>query len=276
MVTSQQQWQGCLELEFRQRQGTQLSRSFVQAPLKVQRPFYPEGREVCHVVTLHTAGGVVGGDRLCFNLQLHPQSHALITTAAAGKWYGSKALEATQTAHMAVAEGACLEWLPQETIVFAGAQVRQSLRVELAEDALWLGWEVLRFGRTARGEQFTSGEWRSRTEVWQGDRPLWVDPQWLIGDSSMLTSPHGLWHCPVVGSFAVVGRSVSPEIVEQVRSLIPPSEQAEFGATRLMAGLLCRYRGQSTAEARRWFTAAWSLLRPMVLHRVVCQPRVWQ
>ncbi len=48
--------------------------------MKVQRPFYPEGREVCHSVILHTAGGVVGGDRNQLNLHLQPDTHALITS----------------------------------------------------------------------------------------------------------------------------------------------------------------------------------------------------
>ena len=46
---------------------------------------------------------------------------------------------------------ACLEWLPQETILFNGAIYRQDLRVELATGASWLGWEITRFGRSARG-----------------------------------------------------------------------------------------------------------------------------
>jgi urease accessory protein len=282
-------WQGKLELEFAHRQGgTQLIRSQVQAPLKVQRPFYPEGVEVCHAVALHTAGGVVGGDRLSLNLHLHPQAHALVTTAAAGKIYRSTGAEAQQTIHIQVEQGACLEWLPQETILFNGARYRQALRIDLADEALWMGWEVTRLGRSARGEQFLYGDWRSHTQVFQNGRPLWIDPQWIQGGSAMLTSLHGLAGCPVVGSFAIVGRSLPVELVAKARSLwdeaIEPGEaetpedmrRSDVGVTRLMAGMLCRYRGYSTGDARHWFTQVWELVRPALLHRSGCKPRVWQ
>lgn len=286
-------WQGSLQLEFaHDHRGTHLHRSEVQAPLKVQRPFYPEGSEVCHLVTLHTAGGVVGGDRLSLDITLHPQAHALITTAAAGKIYRSKGQTAQQTIQIQLAEGACLEWLPQETIVFDSAEYQQNVRIDLAENALWMGWELTRLGRTARGEQFLSGNWRSHTQVWQGNCPLWIDPQWVQGGSAMLTSLHGLAECPVVGSFAVVGRSLSPELVAKARALWqshtplqnqnsefkiqnPPLTPSQTGVTRLMAGMLCRYRGHSTLEARRWFTQVWHLVRLELLNRPGCNPRVW-
>jgi urease accessory protein len=280
-------WQGKLELKFARRQdGTQLIYSHAQAPLKVQRPFYPEGPEVCHTVALHTAGGIVGGDRLSLNLTLQPQAHALVTTAAAGKVYRSNGSEAQQTIQVHVAEGACLEWLPQETIIFDGANYRQHLRVDLADGALWLGWEITRLGRSARGERFLQGEWRSHTQVFQEGRPVWVDPQWVQGGSAMLDSLHGLAGCPVIGSFAIVGRSVSGETVESARGIWEKMgemgkvgemrESADVGVTRLMAGMLCRYRGGSTAEARRWFTKVWDLVRPELLKRSGCKPRVWQ
>jgi len=59
---------------------TQLIHSQVKAPLKVQRPFYPEGPGICHSVILHTAGGVVGRDRL--SLPPETQCNRLSTTAA--------------------------------------------------------------------------------------------------------------------------------------------------------------------------------------------------
>ncbi len=295
-------WHGSLNLVYAEQNGTtQLRHNQAQAPLKVQRPFYPEGSEVCHSVILHTAGGIVGGDRLSLNFHLKPNAQALITTAAASKIYRSNGLQARQTIQMQVEAGACLEWLPQETIVFNGAIYRQDLRVELAPRATWLGWEMTRFGRSARGERFLQGEWRSHTEVWQQGRPLWIDRQWLPGNEEIFNSPHGLAGQPVVASLAWVGQPVSPEIVEKARNLwqknsefriqesefrrVTPSSfshpplatsQSLAGVTRLPSGLLCRYRGSSTAEVRNWFTAVWQLLRINFLGRSSCPPRVWQ
>ena len=271
-------WHGSLNLVFAQRHGiTELIHNRVKAPLKVQRPFYPEGPAVCHSVVLHTAGGIVGGDRLSLNFQLEPNAIALITTAAASKVYRSNALQSHQSIQAQVAADAYLEWLPQETIVFNSAIYRQDLRVELAPGARWLGWEITRFGRSARGERFLQGEWRSHTEVWQQGNPLWIDRQWLPGSEEILNSPHGLAGQPVIASLSWVGQAVTPEIVKKVRMLWTSTErQGEAGVTRLTAGLLCRYRGSSTAEVRNWFTDVWQLLRLSLVGQPSCPPRGWQ
>lgn len=273
-------WHGYLNLVYANRSGgTQIIHNQMQAPLKVQRPFYPEGKEVCHSVILHTAGGVVGGDRLSLNFHLQANAKALITTAAAGKIYRSSGQLAQQNIDIKVDSGANLEWLPQETIVFDGAIYRQDLRVELAPQASILLWECTRFGRTARGEKFLSGEWRSHTEIWQQNSPLWIDRQWLKGGEKMLESPHGLAGKPVVATLAWVGEPVTAQLVEKVRALqcegtIYPVNSST-GVTRLPNGLLCRYRGSSTAAAREWFVGIWHLLRLSFSERPCCLPRVW-
>jgi urease accessory protein len=267
-------WHGTLHLEFANWNGvTQLIHNAGRAPLRVQRPLYPEGEQVCHTAIVHTAGGVVGGDRLTLNLRLQPEAQALITTPAAAKVYRTNGNEACQQVWIDVAEGACLEWLPQEAIVFDGALYRQAMRVNLAPGAHWLGWEVTRFGRTARGESFTQGSWRSQTEVWQAGKPVWIDRQWLPGDQDLFMSPHGLAGCPVVGSFAWIGQSVEPEFVEKMRSLWQGT--GEVGVTRLPVGLLCRYRGQSSVEARRWFVEVWGTVRSQFFERAPHVPRIW-
>lgn len=273
-------WQGKLDLVYAHRQDTtQLIHAHYQAPLKVQRPFYPEGKAVCHSVILHTAGGVVGGDKLSCNFQLQPQSQVLITTAAAGKIYRSNGRQATQNINIEVSTGATLEWLPQETIVFDGAVYRQDTRIDLAENATFIGWEITRFGRSARGEKFLHGNWKSNTEVWQQGKPLWIDRQWLPGSEEVFHSPHALNGQPVVGSFIYIGQAVSSEFIEKIRSLEETRHVSSlhcFGVTRLEHGFLCRYRGNSTSLVRKWFTAVWQLLRQSFLGRSDCIPRVWQ
>lgn len=268
-------WHGKLNLVYADRlNNTELIHSHQQAPLKVQRPFYPEGAKICHSVILHTAGGVVGGDRLSYNLHLQPQAEALITTAAASKIYRSNGLQARQNINIQIDAGACLEWLPQETIIFNGAIYRQDLRVELAPGASWLGWEITRFGRTARGEKFLQGEWRSHTEIWREGLPLWIDRQWLLGSEEVFHSPHGLAGQPIVGSLVWVGNPIPGETLAKMRNLW--SGTGDIGMTQLQNGFLCRYRGTSTSEVRNWFTVIWQLLRVSVLNRSSCVPRVWQ
>ena len=270
-----QGWHGKLNLVYANRQdSTQLIYNHHQAPLKVQRPFYPEGQEVCHSVILHTAGGVVGGDRLSSQIHLQPHSQALITTAAASKIYRSNGLPARQTIEIQVDANACLEYLPQETILFNGAIYRQDLRVKLATGASYLAWEITRFGRSARGEKFLQGEMRSHTEIWQNGIPLWIDRQIVPGSEEVFHSPHGLAGNPVVGSFVCLGFPLSGEIINQARSLI--IQNSDVGVTRLQNGLLCRYRGNSTSEVRSWFTNIWQILRVSCLNRGNCIPRVWQ
>ncbi|QLE56286.1 urease accessory protein UreD [Nostoc sp. TCL26-01] len=282
-------WHGQLKLVYADRlNSTQLIYNHHQAPLKVQRPFYPEGEKVCHSVILHTAGGIVGGDLLSCDIHLQANAQAVMTTAAASKIYRSNGLIAKQTINIQVETGACLEWLPQETIVFDGGIYRQDLRVELADGANFVGWEITRFGRSARGEKFYQGEWRSHTEVWQNGIPLWIDRQWLPGSAAVFHSPHGLSGKPIVGSLVWLGSPVSLEIIATARSLFTQHSQLTTqhsqltthhsltGVTRLENGFLCRYCGTSTTEVRNWLTAVWQMLRMNFFHRGICIPRVWQ
>ncbi|NJL03051.1 MAG: urease accessory protein UreD [Spirulinaceae cyanobacterium SM2_1_0] len=261
-----QPWRGQLDLRY-QRQGdqTQLRHQYARAPLKVQRPFYPEGPTVCHTVMLHTAGGIVGGDRLQQTIDLGRDTAALLTTAAATKIYRSNGAIAQQNITIQLAPGAVLEWLPQEAIVFNGARFEQNLRVELAPGATFLGWEIVRFGRSARGEQFVSGDWRSRLEIWQDGRPLWLDRQWLPGAPETFHSPNALAGCPVVGSLVWLGLPLTAEFIEQAQAALTERSHCHHAAggvtPTLGDGLLCRYRGTSTTAARQALTAVWQLLR---------------
>jgi urease accessory protein len=266
-------WHGNLDLQYSyQRPLTRIDRAYATAPLKVQRPFYPEGQAVCHTVVLHTAGGLVGGDVLDQHIHLQPSSHVFMTTASASKIYRGNGQVAQQSIEVKVDAGACLEWLPQEAIVFDGALYQQEMRVELAPGASWLGWEITRFGRSARGERFLSGKWRSRLEIWREGQPLWIDRSFLSG-GEMIEGFSGLNGSAIVGTLVYIGQPVSQKLIDNIRAF---PLAGEMGVTQTLGeGILCRYRGNSSTEVRQWLTRVWYLLRGELMGRSAIVPRAW-
>lgn len=247
-----------------------------RAPFKVQRSLYPEGPEICYATLVHTAGGMVGGDVLAQSLHLNPGSQVLLTTPAAGKIYRTIGEPCLQTVNIRVEPGAYLEYLPQDAIVFNGANFTQRVRVDLAPEGQILIWDIARLGRTARGERFLQGEWRSQVEVWQGDAPQWIDRQFVTGGEAMISRSHALAGFPVIGTMARVGRRFNDEEMASLREAIATIPSQHVGLTRGLNGLICRYRGPSTQTARRCFTTIWRQLRLIERGRMPDVPRVWR
>ena len=157
-ATAKAHWQASLQLGFSNDQGTtRLTERLHSGPLRVQKPLYPEGGQTCHAIIIHPPGGVVGGDVLTIRARAGIDSHALITTPGAAKWYRSNGYTSQQHVQLDVAEGARLEWLPQETIFFNDARVRLNQTIHLAQNARYIGGDILCFGRTASGESYRSG-----------------------------------------------------------------------------------------------------------------------
>jgi urease accessory protein len=282
-------WHGRASLRF-SRGGDGLSRhqGSTSAPLKIQRGFNrADGR--CELPLLHTAGGLVGGDRLSITVHLEPGSRALLTSVAAQKVYGTigrsrlrpEGAWALQELAFQLEEGADLEWLPQELVVYAEGLYEQRTRVNLAPGAGWLGAELVRLGRTAAGESLGAGRWRSLLEIRRrdpgGDRWELVDRLELGGSS--LVEAHGLAGEPVFGSLVWVAprKLAGSELAELVEACRGDRSGLEgtMACGALEQGLLARYRGPSSTAARSWFTRLWARIRAVQGLAAPELPRVW-
>lgn len=267
-------WQASLTLLLRSKALRTVLQSVKHyGPLRVQRPFYPEG-EVCHLYLLHPPGGLVAGDSLTIDIELETQASALLTTPSAGKLYGVADYAAAQFqgVHARLAEHSCLEWLPQETIVFNAARGELRNRFELAAKATLIGWDIVCLGRRASGETFQQGAVTQRIEIYRQGKPLFIDRIHFAGGSAMLDAPWGMNKASVSGTFfATLGEhSLS---LDSFRECLPNPQQ--WGLTVRGELLLVRYLGDSAESCRRGFEAIWQLLRPLLINKPVHRPRIW-
>ena len=285
-------WHGQTQLVFRRGAGAAGGDTSFQgsatAPLKLQRAYrHQDGR--CELPLLHTAGGLVGGDQLTIEASLEARSEALLTSVAAQKVYGSvgrlsQAPEGrwvSQQLHFCLADGADLEWLPQELVLYADGLLEQRCRVELAPQASYLGVEVVRLGRTAAGEDLAAGCWRSALDIHRsggrGNPWMLVDRLELGGEA--LAGEHGLARQPVYGSLVWA----APERFSraELAGLLELCRQDRDGLDGAMAcgalepGLVARYRGPSSQAARFWFSRIWARIRAARGLPAPELPRVW-
>jgi urease accessory protein len=166
---------GAAEIGFARRDGaTRLTHLYQHDPLRVLFP-EPEVRDVTLAVLLTISGGLVAGDRLTISATVEEGAAAHVTAAAAEKIYRSTGATTAVTQHLTVADGAWLEYLPPETILFDGARLRRDTRIELASGAGFLGGGILVFGRQARGERLTHGLVNECWEVWRNGALAWGD-----------------------------------------------------------------------------------------------------
>jgi hypothetical protein len=103
---------------------------------------------------LNPTGGLVGGDRLAIDVEVGPGAHACLTTPSATKVYRTAGATAEQTIKLTLAPRARLEWVPDHTIPFAGAALRQRIEADVGEGASMLLIDAFAAGRVARGERW--------------------------------------------------------------------------------------------------------------------------
>lgn len=274
-------WAASLELRFAQRpsgQGpvTRLVRNSHEGPLRVQRPFYPEGPGgCCHVYLLHPPGGLVSGDALTFQTTVESGAHALLTTPAAAKLYRSdrNGVAWKQHVQLHVQPGATLEWLPQETLAFDGSRGTQSTTIDMAEGARCLGWEMMALGRPESDLPFVSGHLEQGFCLTQTGRPLWIERQILDPQHRRFREYWGQGGAVVQGTLWAVGLGDESAAIEALRAELPPSPR--WAVTRRGGVLLLRYLGSDRNEAWNQCEHAWRVLRPRLAGVAAQRPRIW-
>lgn len=270
-------WEGHLELRYRAEGGRTLADDRHRGPLRVLRRLYPEGPAVCHHVLVHPPGGLAGGDALTIDAALDAQTHALLTTPGATRFYRSRGEEASQSVRFRVAEGARLEWLPLETIAYPRCRAVNRLYVELAGQAQMIGWDLLALGLPASGAPFDDGRFAQQIEL----PGLWLERGVIDGnDRLLLDSPLGFAGHRVLATLWIASGSALPD---PIREACLEDARAGIETACVSAGvsapdarlIVLRALAPRVEPAQGLLRQVWARWRERLWGLPACPPRVW-
>lgn len=277
-------WPGHLALNYRCETTSIGTRTVLHdrhsGPLRVLQSLYPETAQVCHNVLVHPPGGIVGGDDLAIDAHLQTNTHALITTPGATRFYRSTGDAARQRIHVRLDPGARLEWLPLETIVHSAALAENQMVFDLQPGAEMLGWDVLALGLPASAQSFDAGHmhqqieipglWRERAKVDATDHVLLRSPLGWDGQQVLAT----LWFA--AGAAWPLSRLQA--LLDEARVHIGESVLApRAGCTRLgEQGVVLRVLAAQVEPAMQLLHQVWSTWRKSAWGLAACPPRVWK
>ena len=244
---------------------TRLAELYQRDPCRVLFPD-PEPGEPPEAVLVTTSGGVTGGDRLKIAVEVGPGGRAIASTQAAEKIYRAARTGDRCTIEVAVTvgEGASLDWLPQETIVFQGSRLARRTVAHVAPGGSLLACEMVVLGRAASGERFTAGLLLDSWSVRRADRLAWTDTLRVEGET-----PSGAGFGPANALATVIGVWDEPQPhFERARTLLEAADKVRAGVTLVNGILVARLLGEAT-EVRGAVTRFLGAFRGQRL------PRVW-
>jgi urease accessory protein len=132
-------------------------------------------------VLINTAGGLTGGDHMNWSAEVAPNGRMVLTTQACERIYRSIGGAARVETRLAVGTGAHLDWLPQETILFAASQLDRRIDIDLAAGASLTAVEAILLGRDAMGEEALDARLRDNWRVRRNGRLLHAEATRLDG-----------------------------------------------------------------------------------------------
>ena len=252
-------WHASLEIRFMATPfGTRLAKRSHRGPLRVQKPFFPEGPRCLHLYLLHPPGGVVGGDRLAVNVRVLAEACALVTTPAAQKFYRTSGAMSQIHNELVVERGATLEWLPTETIVFDAARVTTKTQVRLEPSARFIGWDMVGLGRPSGESRFERGHYRSELDISVGGVHELSEHLAIAGGSEVLAVPWGLDGNTAFGMLVCIADD-APRLdrtQDAIHALLQQHGSARAGVTQLDGIVVLRVQAESLQLVRKLMIAA--------------------
>jgi urease accessory protein len=221
-------------------------------------------------VLINTAGGLTGGDDLRWGAEVAAGGHLVLTTQACERSYRSTGNAAHVETRLTVGTGAHLDWLPQETILFAASKLERRLEVDLAEGATLTAIEAVLLGRTAMGEDARDAMLTDRWRIRRNGRLLHAEATTLSAQDTERDSLSLLDGSRAFATIVHIAADAdrAEALCDGIRSALP--KDAAIGASAIGERLVIRAMAPTGLALRR-------LIVPLLaeLTRAGSLPRLW-
>jgi len=259
---------GALFYEF-ERAGsrTTLTRSSCTSPWHHFPPSYLDDSGCAYTWLVNPSGGLVGGDHVSVEVQLHAGTHVLMTSPSANRVYRSLSEPAVQEVYLSVGTGARLEWVPEVTIPFAGSRFRQSIQVDLAPGATVVLWDAMASGRVARQERWAFASVENEIHIRMPLGGSVVERYCVVPDHRLPDSVGLAGSWDYIASLFVIGGAVDADIWTvldaALAAILEQRPGLVLGAVSAPAapGLVVKLVARSAPDLTETLGAIWAAVR---------------
>ncbi|HEV1999695.1 MAG TPA: urease accessory protein UreD [Xanthobacteraceae bacterium] len=222
-------------------------------PLRVRFPRLGAGKRL-EAITLNTAGGIAGGDRLAISVEAAAGAEIVVTSQAAEKVYRAAGPPSRVALTLKAGPGASIDWLPQETILFDQARLARRLEIDLAADARVTVCEAIVFGRAAMGERMQAGSVRDQWRIRRGGKLVFADALRIEGEVDKILSRPAVANGAAAIATIVRVASDAEAGLDALRAAFDP--EIEAGASAFGGILVARLIARDGFTLRRAIIAA--------------------
>ena len=258
---------GRLRLEYAKRDGrTIIAKSHCTTPWHLLPPIYLDDTGTAYTLLVNPSGGLVGGDRLSIDMRVDEGAHVLISAPSANRVYRSEGEVSAQDIKLAVGPSAILEWLPEQTIPFAGSQFGQTIHATLAPGATIVLWDAIASGRIARGERWAFATLENDIRITTASGSALVE-RYALDPATNLGAVGLAADWDYVASLYVVNDAVTPEVWSQLETRIglvldEQAQQVLGGVSQpAVPGIAVKLLAKSAADLTRMLDALWAAVR---------------
>jgi urease accessory protein len=249
--------------------GTALKHLHQSGAAKIRLP-HRHGRAAMEAVLINTSGGLAGGDRLDWGVEVEPGAQAVVTTQACERAYRSLGDAARVTVSLTVGAGGRIDWLPQETILYDDSALERRLDADVGSGGTLLVAEAVLLGRLAHGERVRNATFHDRWRIRRGGRLVFAENTRLDGQVDAIAARAATLGGAAAYATVLLLAEETQRLLEPVRARLSGHNDIFSGASAFDGKLICRIVAQDGLQLRRVLTPVLEVLRGGL-----GLPRVW-